>query len=406
MKKIENFKKLCCKINLPIDEIKIIEKSVKARGGTIFIVGGAVRDLITGKNNKNKADLVVNLNIKQLIDCLKKSKLKFINIGIKYGSIVVMVNKIKIDLTIMRSDIKTDGRWAEIQFTSDINEDSARRDFTFNSIYCDTNGNIYDPYDGINDLKKGNVKFIGDVKKRIEEDYLRILRYFRFSVFYSKTTNNKILKILGKYSLKLKDLSFERKFDEIIKILSYDNIHKFIKKKLFFQEFKRLLEISLDTRLDFNNFYKFCELEMNFDYADPYRRIKFLIRNSENPNFFDKIETDLKTRLAKVFKNYQGTANDLNELFYFNKKSFLKDFFIISCADDEINKTDLEEKLEALKNFKNKIFPLNGNDLIEIGFKPSKLMGEVLKKTEIWWVKNYFKKNKKNCLTFASKYLP
>ena len=83
----------------------------------------------------------------------------------------------------MRSDIKTDGRHAEIEFTTDWIKDAERRDFTINSIYADINGNLFDPFDGKKDLENGLIKFVGEPERRIEEDYLRILRYFRFFTF-------------------------------------------------------------------------------------------------------------------------------------------------------------------------------------------------------------------------------
>ena len=107
-----------------------------------------------------------------LLFCLKRSNLKYIPLGIKYGSIIVIVNGFKIDVTIMRSDIKSDGRWAEIVFTNDIKLDSKRRDFSINSIYCDSIGNIYDPNNGVKDLLDGRIRFIGDINKRVRRGFL------------------------------------------------------------------------------------------------------------------------------------------------------------------------------------------------------------------------------------------
>ena len=105
------------------------------------------------------------------------------------------------------------------KITNNLNDDASRRDFSFNSIYCDVNGNILDPHNGIYDLKKGLVRFIGNIQTRVEEDFLRILRYFRFSLFYSKNIDRKTVEILKKNYLGLDKLSFERKFNEIAKIL-------------------------------------------------------------------------------------------------------------------------------------------------------------------------------------------
>ena len=186
MKKINNFDVVCKKLGIPIIFIRKIEKSLKKFNGKIYIVGGNVRDLILNKSIINHPDLVVNLDLEKLLYCLEKAKIRFLKIGEKFGSIVVLYKKFKFDVTVMRKDIETDGRWAKIKFTDNLIEDSKRRDFTFNSIYCDTEGHLVDPNNGINDLIKGNVRFIGDPKKRIKEDYLRILRFFRFSLETNK----------------------------------------------------------------------------------------------------------------------------------------------------------------------------------------------------------------------------
>ena len=140
MKKIKNFILTCKKTQIPLKEIKIIEECVKSKSGKVYIVGGAVRDLILNNSNNFQADLVVDIEMSDLLICLKKNNIKYIPLGIKFGSIIVIINSIRIDVTIMRSDVSSDGRWAKIEFTKNIKLDSERRDFSFNSIYCDTNG--------------------------------------------------------------------------------------------------------------------------------------------------------------------------------------------------------------------------------------------------------------------------
>ena len=281
MKKIKNFSLTCKKRQIPLKEIKIIEKCVKSKSGKVYIVGGAVRDLILNNNNNFQADLVVDIEMPDLLICLKKNNIKYIPLGIKFGSIIVIINSIRIDVTIMRSDVSSDGRWAKIEFTKNIKLDSERRDFSFNSIYCDTNGYLYDPNDGVNDLISGYVRFIGDINKRVNEDFLRIIRFYRFSIYYADSFNSKIIKILVKYHKNLNSLSFERKFDEIRKILNYENLHQKLLKKSVVNDLKKLFEKSFDIKLNFNNFDKFCELEHKLDSIDFERRLKYLMRNSK-----------------------------------------------------------------------------------------------------------------------------
>ena len=121
---------------------------------------------------------------------IKKKKIKFYETGIKHGTITALIKKHKYEITSLRKDIETDGRHAKVEFSKDWYEDALRRDFTINAIYSDIKGNLYDPFDGKKDLESGEIKFIGDGDKRIKEDYLRILRYLRFFLEYSKKKHN------------------------------------------------------------------------------------------------------------------------------------------------------------------------------------------------------------------------
>ncbi|MFL2662900.1 MAG: hypothetical protein ACJ0G0_05360 [Alphaproteobacteria bacterium] len=407
MKKIKNFSFTCKKIQIPLKEIKTIEKCIKLKSGKVYIVGGAVRDLILNNNNNYKADLVVDLEMFDLLLCLKKYGLKYIPLGIKFGSIVVVVNNIKIDVTIMRHDVGSDGRWAEIEFTKNIMLDSERRDFSFNSIYCDTKGYIYDPNKGVNDLMDGCVRFIGDINKRVKEDFLRIIRFYRFSIFYAKNFNSKTIKTLVGYHQNLKTLSFERKLDEIKKILNYKKLHQKIKKKSIINEIKILFEESFDMKFDFENFDKFCELEYRLDCIDFERRFKYLMRNSEDKsNFVSKINKKFKKRLLSKIVKFDLDEESLRKMLYKNNKFCVEDNVLIQSVEKRISYGELVKTKLFIKNYKKKKFPLGGQDLVKIGFKRGKEIGKVLKSTESWWIKNNFSKNKKSCLEFAIKYLP
>ena len=116
--------------------------------------------------------------------------------------LIAFINKKKFEITTLRKDIKTDGRHAVVEFTKNWVEDSKRRDFTINAISCDFNGKLYDYHNGIRDLKNGKINFIGNTKKRIQEDYLRILRFFRFYTYYGKNNlSNTDLIICNYYSI-------------------------------------------------------------------------------------------------------------------------------------------------------------------------------------------------------------
>ena len=110
---------------------------------------------------------------------LLRKKINYFETGIDHGTITAIIKKFKFEITSLREDIITDGRHAKVKFFKSWKEDASRRDFTINSIYADSEGNLFDPYNGKEDLKKGYIKFIGEADKRIKEDYLRILNYSR-----------------------------------------------------------------------------------------------------------------------------------------------------------------------------------------------------------------------------------
>ena len=178
-------------------------------------------------------DLATNLNPLEVSEILKKNNINFYKSGIEHGTITAIIDDHKFEITSLREDIFTDGRHAKVKFSKDWKKDAARRDFTINSIYADLDGNLFDPYNGKKDIETGQVSFIGDPEKRIKEDYLRILRYLRFFLNYSKQPHKeeiiKVIKInIGGISI----ISKERLLDELKKITHLEILEKLADDKL------------------------------------------------------------------------------------------------------------------------------------------------------------------------------
>ena len=151
----------------------------------IRYVGGCIRKIINDEK-VDDIDLATNLEPKEVSDALKKNNINFYETGVKHGTITALIDDFKFEITSLREDILTDGRHAQVKFSKDWKKDASRRDFTINSIYSDAEGNLFDPFNGKKDLEKGVINFIGNPNERIQEDYLRILRYIRFFLNYSK----------------------------------------------------------------------------------------------------------------------------------------------------------------------------------------------------------------------------
>ena len=196
-----------------------IEKENEVR-----FVGGCVRKAICGENIDD-IDLATSLEPDEVKKRLNKEDIKVIDTGISHGTVTAIINNKKFEITTLRKDVSTDGRHANVEFTSNWEQDASRRDFTINAIYADIEGRIFDPLNGISDLQNGKIKFIGSSKERIQEDYLRILRYLRFFAQYSKTDYDQdIIRSIKQNINGLNKISNERIFDELEKILSLNNV--------------------------------------------------------------------------------------------------------------------------------------------------------------------------------------
>ena len=145
----------------------------------IRFVGGCLRDVYLGLELKD-IDLAIDCEPHNTIKILKENKINYLENGLKFGTVTALNNNIKYEITSLRKDVKTDGRFTKVEYTNNWEEDSLRRDFTINAIYLSPNGRIFDPYDGITDIKNQKILFIGESYKRIKEDYLRIMRFYRF----------------------------------------------------------------------------------------------------------------------------------------------------------------------------------------------------------------------------------
>ena len=165
-------------------EIQAVLAALKDSGHTARIVGGAVRNALMGQPVKD-IDIATTATPAQTMEAARASGLKTIETGLAHGTVTVIANHTPFEVTTLRRDTETDGRHARVEFTSDWAQDASRRDFTINALYCDGDGTIFDPLDGYADITQRKVRFIVRPEDRIREDYLRILRFFRFTAEYA-----------------------------------------------------------------------------------------------------------------------------------------------------------------------------------------------------------------------------
>ena len=362
-------------------------------------VGGCVRKIIN-KEKVDDIDLAVNLKPSEVSDALKSKNIKYYESGIEHGTITALIDNIKFEITSLRKDIDTDGRHATVEFSDNWKEDASRRDFSINSIYSDIEGNLFDPFDGKKDLKNGNVNFIGDVETRIKEDYLRILRYIRFFLNYSKNKHDpKTIKIIKKNLSGFSNISSERLLNEFQKLLRSNGFFKLMKDKdcleIINLVFPQLKNIYIFTRL--NSFAK-----ENFSKVDFIFLLSLMIIDgTDNVNYFIykfNISKDDQKRLLSLdnfnsqkITNKTFSEKNLNKIFYYNGRETLMD--IIYFKIFKSNKVD-NNLLKMIENFKSKkvpLMPVKASVLIEkYNFSEGKELGMKLKDIEKVWIDNNF----------------
>lgn len=198
---------------------KIIAALDAARLGASRFVGGCVRDSLLGEKPKD-FDIATTLLPQDVIRALNAAALGAAPTGVDHGTITGIADRTGVEITTLRADVATDGRRATVAFTEDWDLDARRRDFRLNAIYLTTDRKLFDPVGGVEDARARRVRFIGEADDRIREDYLRILRFFRFSARFAKDFDAAGLAACARLKDGIAQLSAERVGDELLKILA------------------------------------------------------------------------------------------------------------------------------------------------------------------------------------------
>lgn len=317
------------------------------------LVGGCVRDFILFNKLVDDIDIATPFLPDEVIARLG-SRFSVVPTGLAHGTVTVFLGDKKYEITTLRKDTLTDGRHATVVFNSSYEEDAKRRDFTINALYCDYDGNIYDYFSGLEDLKLKLVRFIGDPKLRIEEDFLRILRFFRFSFRFSSMHEESLVAC---YSLKdgLKKISLERLTQEWFLIISHSSFFSFF---TYFFPIMDILNLSHST------------LDMRFKEASSLAITAVcLLENSRL-----SLSNSQKKYINNLKKSVLASQTDAN--FIFNKfgAAFFKDVSIIHNID--FSAVDVPP------------FPVSGQDLLNLGLSGQKI-GTVLRSLEYEWFANF-----------------
>ena len=363
-------------------------------------VGGCIRKILNNEK-VDDIDMATNLEPNIVCDVLNSNNINFYKTGIDHGTITAVIDEHKFEITSLREDVSTDGRHANVKFSKSWKKDASRRDFTINSIYSDVKGNLFDPYNGKDDLKKGFVNFIGDPDKRVKEDYLRILRYLRFFLSYSKKSHDKDL--IRKLKLNLNGvskLSKDRLLDELKKLINVENLEKLSKDKICLE----LISLIFPELKNINIFSKLNSLKRqiveNSDFI--FLVSLMVIDDTDNSDYFlykfnisKKDEKRIK-KISNFYKEKEGfkkfNEKDINEIFYYDGKQAVLD--ILNFKIIKSKKID-NSLIKLSKTYINKIkpiIPIGASELMEKYKIPEgKQLGLKLKLIEELWIKNNFK---------------
>jgi poly(A) polymerase len=378
----------------------------RAGNGEARIVGGAVRDALLG-NTAKEIDFATTLPPETMVALLAKAGIKTVPTGIEHGTITAVIDGCGYEITTLRHDIKTDGRRAKVAFTDDWQADAARRDFTMNALYLDTDGKLYDYFDGQKDLTARHIRFIGNPAERIREDVLRILRFFRFYAWFGKDQIDADgLKACRELANLIPQLSVERIWREITKLLSTPNPAPAWRLMLDAKILKEILpEAANSTRLE-----SLLATEIRYEIpADPLRRFAATL-SSASPTLTQRLK--LSKRETAKLQNLTTLPALLNgkldpvpfrHALYEHGAENTRNAALLYAASHP--GTDLEPALSAAANWENPVFPLQGEDLRKFGLKPGPAMGTLLRQLEEEWIAADFKPTRTECLALAKKKL-
>ncbi|MDR2766527.1 MAG: CCA tRNA nucleotidyltransferase [Holosporaceae bacterium] len=214
--------------HLVTEELFFILDLLEKHGHGARVVGGAVRNFLLGERISD-VDMATTALPQEVISIFRERGISTAPIGIEHGTVLVSYGGNSYEITTLRKDVRTFGRRAQVEFTKSFEVDSCRRDFTINAIYMDKSGAFFDYHSGIQDIKERSIRFIGDAKMRITEDYLRILRYFRFVAVYGNyVCNPEYLRVIDELKSNVLNLSSERIFAELTKIFSTADSHRIV----------------------------------------------------------------------------------------------------------------------------------------------------------------------------------
>ncbi|MEO3434172.1 CCA tRNA nucleotidyltransferase [Inquilinus sp. CAU 1745] len=365
-------------------------------GGEGRFVGGCVRDALL-KRPLGDIDIATTLTPDRTLAALKAAGLKAVPTGIDHGTVTAVADHRPFEITTLRRDVETDGRRARVAFTDNWAEDASRRDFTMNALYADIGGVLHDPAGGIDDALAGRVRFVGDADRRIAEDVLRLLRFFRFHAWYGKgAPDPDALAACARAAPLLSTLSGERVRAELLKLLSAPDPAPVWRRMIEADVARAALGVDGDAD-------RLARLEGP---PDPILRLAALLGPDAPQALPDRLRLSNieRERLATLSENWNAvedgaSAADLRRLAYRLGRP---------AADDLIRlaKTEGRPPQADLGAWTPPTFPVRGADLLALGLTTGPEVGRLLSELEGWWIAEDFRPDRAALLDRAKTNCP
>ncbi|MEL6686409.1 MAG: CCA tRNA nucleotidyltransferase [Pseudomonadota bacterium] len=376
--------------------------------GTTRFVGGCIRNALWEIPTAD-IDLATQLEPEAVAGALKSAGIKTVPTGIAHGTLTAVFAGKPYEITTLRRDVETDGRRAVIAYTEDWNEDAQRRDFTVNALYADAEGKIYDPTgEGLADIEARRFRFVGEADNRVREDYLRILRLFRFVAWYgqdAKITKEALTACRGNRG-GLKTLSAERVWAELKKLLSARDPVRSI--RIMLQQ--DLLETLLPEATNVDGLSRLVSLEAREGIKpDPLLRLMAMMAREPLSATLLAKRLKLSNKEAGRLKDWASDGESLSfdmperarlQAIYRSGKQPILDRTRLRAAgaSDPIESSKWMVLADLAMGWTPPTFPLKGADLLEAGVPKGPALGKALSALEALWIKSGFSTEKPQLL--------
>ncbi len=380
---------------------------LNADGGEVRVVGGAVRNALMGLP-VGDIDLATTLPPQDVVERAREAGIKAVPTGIEHGTVTLVVDGEGYEVTTLRRDVETDGRHAQVAFGTDWKEDAERRDLTINALYADASGEVIDLIGGLADIETRTVRFIGDAATRVAEDYLRILRFFRFFAFYgSGRPDADGLRASARAKDKLSTLSAERVWSEMKKLLSADDPSRAL---LWMRQAGVLTQILPETeKWGIDAIHGLVAAEQALGWKpDAMLRLASII--PPDVERLAAISTRLrmsKNEAVRLEQWAKAPAIDpamaetaLDRLLYRQSPEGVKMRLRLALSSARADVSGGEASMQKIarlstllaraERFLKPVFPLSGADVLAAGVAPGPRVGEVLGQLEDKWVEGNF----------------